>query len=46
VRPSSISAQLSFIAEPTRHIAIRLTYIDEFVSAATFDIACSGELNF
>lgn len=37
---------LPFIAEPTRHIAIRLTYIEEFASAATFDIAYSSELDF
>jgi hypothetical protein len=35
-----------FIAEPTHHIAIRLTYIEEFASAATFDIAYSSELDF
>ena len=35
-----------FIAEPTRHIAIRLTYIEEFASAAAFDIAYSRELDF
>jgi hypothetical protein len=35
-----------FIAEPKHHIAIRLTYIEEFASAATFDIAYSSELDF
>jgi hypothetical protein len=35
-----------FIADPMRHIALRLTYIEEFASAATFDIAYSSELNF
>jgi hypothetical protein len=35
-----------FVAEPRRHIAIRLTYIEEFASAATFDIAYSSELDF
>jgi hypothetical protein len=37
---------LLFIAEPTRHIAIRPTYIEEFASAATFDIAYRSEINF
>jgi hypothetical protein len=35
-----------FIAEPKHHIAIRLTYIEEFASAATFDIAYNSELDF
>jgi hypothetical protein len=35
-----------FIAEPKHHIAIRPTYIEEFASAATFDIAYSSELDF
>jgi hypothetical protein len=35
-----------FIADPTRHIAIRPTYIDEFASAAGFGIAFSSELDF
>jgi hypothetical protein len=35
-----------FIADPKHHIAIRLTYIDEFASAAAFDIAYSSELDF
>ena len=37
---------LPFIAEPTRHIVIRLTYIDEFASASAFDIAYSSDLDF
>jgi hypothetical protein len=35
-----------FIAEPRHHIAIRPTYIEEFASASTFDIAYSSELDF
>jgi hypothetical protein len=37
---------LPFIADPRHHIAVRLTYIDEFASAAAFDIAYSSELDF
>jgi hypothetical protein len=35
-----------FIAEPKHHIAIRLTYIDEFASAANFEIAYNSDLDF
>ncbi len=35
-----------FVAEPKHHIAIRLTYIEEFASAAAFDIAYNSELDF
>lgn len=37
---------LPFIAEPTRHIVIRPTYIEEFASAMPFDIAYRSELDF